>query len=162
MTPDDILEGILRREGEGVPPYDDPVDRGGRTSWGISERAHPEAWDPGPPNREQARAIYTQVYVAPFDGLVGLPDRVRTALIDDGVLSGVETAIRSLQRVLGVREDGILGPQTIGALSAWEDDRLLLRLVQRRAHRLARIVEREPDQARFVVGWIDRALSLLG
>jgi len=167
VTVDEILEGVLEREGPGTPPdYRDKNDRGGRTAWGISERAHPAAWRSGPPLREDAKAIYIRTYVAPFSPLaaVGMDERVRVALIDDAVLSGVKASIRSLQHVLGVAEDGVIGPQTIAAVIKANGDGqwLLTRIVQARAHRLARIVERDHDQARFVVGWIDRALSFLG
>lgn len=162
MTTDDLIEGILQREGPGVPPYLDPSDKGGGSSWGIDERSHPGAWQPGPPSREQAKVIYARQYILPFAPLLdGLDPRVLVALVDDAVLSGVQTAIRSLQHVLGVREDGVIGPATITAVQRCEGQLLLVRLVQARAHRLARIVEQQHDQARFIVGWIDRALSLL-
>jgi lysozyme family protein len=165
VTVDELLDGILEREGPGTPPYLDPADRGGRTAWGIDERSHPEAWRNGPPSSHDAKVIYAKQYVQPFAPLVdaGLNDRVRIALVDDAVLSGVVTAIRTLQQVLGVTVDGIIGPETIAALVAHQDANgwLLMELVKRRAHRLARIVERDHTQARFVVGWIDRCLSLL-
>jgi len=167
VTIDEILEGVLEREGPGVPPeYVDRDDKGGRTAWGISERAHPAAWRSGPPSREDAKAIYLRKYVAPFTplGNIGMDERVRVALIDDAVHSGVETAIRALQRVLEVEEDGIIGPQTIAAAIKANGDGqwLLTRLVQARAHRLTRLVQRDPSQLRFLTGWIDRALGMLG
>jgi hypothetical protein len=33
--------------------------------------------------------------------------------------------------------------------------------IQRRAHRLARIMEQDHSQAQWIVGWIDRSLSFL-
>lgn len=169
MTEDELLDGILTREGPGTPPYQDPADRGGRTAWGIDERSHPNAWLPGPPTRAQARAIYTTAYIAPFDALAqaGVDERVRVALIDDAVMSGVGMAIRTLQRIVGVAPDGVIGPATMTALTArcalnGRADGVLVALVQARAHRLAKIIEAHHDQARFVVGWIDRCLSFLG
>ena len=164
MTVDEIIAGIIDREGEGTPPYLDPRDYGGRTRWGIAERAHPDAWRNGPPTRDDAKRIYAEVYVAPFDPLIaaGLDDRVRVALIDDGVLSGVMTSIKNLQRAVNVPPDGVIGPQTLKAIRQCGKDRwLLTTVVQLRAHRLARIVEEDHTQARFVVGWIDRCLSFL-
>jgi lysozyme family protein len=106
ITAHDILEGILAREGPGVPPYLDPHDAGGRTSWGISERAHPEAWQPGPPTRDEARALYTRNYVAPFDFVqqAGCDDRLRVQLIDFGVNAGLAEALTCLRRVLDITE----------------------------------------------------------
>jgi lysozyme family protein len=164
MTVDGIIDGILQREGPGISISRDPADRGGRTRYGISERAHPETWRLGPPHLEDARAIYIREYVTPFIPLLvaGIDERIRAALIDDAVLSGVETAIRTLQHVVGTTEDGMLGPVTIAAArTVWPPQRLLIALVQRRAHRLARIVEQDHSQAKWIVGWIDRCLSFL-
>lgn len=169
MSVDKVIDGILDREGEGTPPYLDKNDRGGRTRFGIDERSHPEAWRNGPPTRDEARAIYARTYVAPFDPIASIvSDSVHAALIDDAVLSGVQTATKGLQRVLGlgVRADGVIGPETIaGVEEVFEEGNgewLLIRLALDRAHRLARIVEQDHEQARFIVGWIDRALSFLG
>lgn len=159
MTVDDIIDDVMDREGGET---NDPIDRGQRTKYGISERAHPEAWRQGPPSRARAKAIYARVYVAPFDVFVNLDERVRVALIDDAVMSGVKTAIRTLQTAVGVQSDGVIGPATMAAVCRTDANRLLVKLVQRRAHRLARIIEVDHTQAKYAVGWIDRCLSLLG
>jgi lysozyme family protein len=163
MTVDEILDAVIAREG-GAIITEDPADRGGRTRYGISERAHPEAWVHGPPTLTDAKAIYARQYVAPFAELVdiGIDERIRVALIDDAVLSGVRAAIQTLQLAVGVEPDGVLGPKTIAAAHGEDGQYVLVRLVQRRAHRLARIVEHAPSQAKFLVGWIDRCLSMLG
>lgn len=165
MTNDELLEGIIQREG-GDTITNDPSDRGGRTRYGVSERAHPELWKKGPPTLEQAKALYNRLYVAPFAPLVhvGIDERVRVALIDEAVHSGPKIAIKNLQQVLGIPADGVIGPQTIGAVIKANGDGqwLLTRLVQNRAKRLARIVEQDYTQARFITGWIVRALSMLG
>ena len=164
MTIDDVIDGVLEREGEGTPPYADPKDAGGRTRYGISERAHPEAWKSGPPTQEMARQIYAREYVAPFDGLrdVHIDERVRVALIDDAVLSGVKTSIRSLQRVLGVEIDGWIGPETITAAIQADGQWLLIRLVQARALRSARIVQNDSAQLKDLAGWVTRWFGMLG
>lgn len=114
MTDTEIIDGILDREGPGTPPYTDPTDKGGRTAWGIAERFHPDLWRPGPPTQDQARARLEQVYVAPWAWMVGLglDDRLRVQLVDFGVLQGVVTAVRALQRVVGTTVDGVIGPLT--------------------------------------------------
>lgn len=162
MTTAELIAGILTREGEGVPPYHTWHDHGGRTSWGIDERSHPEAWQPGPPTRAEAIAIYARAYVAPFDVLGPLDEAIHVALVDDAVLSGLRASTTTLQRLLGVTIDGVLGPETAAAIGRADPRVLLVHLVQARAHRLARLVEADPTQLRFLVGWIDRALAVLG
>lgn len=118
MTDADIINGILDREQEGESPYLLAGDTGGRTSWGISEHAHPDAWKTGAPTKEAAYEIYQQCYVDPFDFIstCGLDDRLRVNLVDFAVQSGVSTAIKALQGTLDVVADGIVGSETLSAL----------------------------------------------
>ena len=164
MTIDEILDDLLVREGPGVPPtYQSKNDAGGRTSWGISERAHPEAWQTGPPTYLHARALLEQQYAAPFRILntVGLDDRLRAALIDDAVMSGVDAAIKRWQFVLGVAMDGVIGPLTLRRAEILNQGDLLKRYVVERAIRITRLVQRRPADLTNLTGWIVRILSFL-
>lgn len=163
MTVNELIDGILDREGPGKPPYLAKDDKGGRTSWGISERAHPEAWVNGPPTRAAADLIYRTTYFEPFRKLWsgGLDGRIVSCLVDDAVMRGVADATKRFQWVLHETLDGIIGPNTTRAAISWPPDRLLKAYAVERAVRLARIVERDPTQATNVVGWIRRALSFL-
>lgn len=159
---DSIIDDILEREGAGTPPYLTANDKGSRTSWGISAKAHPDAWRPGPPTKAQARAIYQREYVKPFDALFDVTSGgVLAALIDDAVLSGVTTAIKRLQAVLRVTIDGVIGPQTMAAVERIPPNRLQQRLVVNRAIRIARLVQSDVSTLSFLTGWITRVLSLL-
>ena len=152
MTPDQILDGLCDREGPGVPPYLDPHDAGGRTAWGISERAHPEAWQPGPPTREQARAIYARLYVTPFDfvQVAGCDDRLRVQLIDFGVNSGVSEAMTCLGRVLDEQWETLTADRARHINNELLAERFVLE------HRLTQT--RPPDK-RFEDGWDTRVAS---
>ena len=160
LTIDAILDGLLAREGGFV---DHPADRGGRTAYGITERDHPDLWRPGPPTREQARARYMAQYVQPFDLLadLGVDDRVRVACIDDAVLSGVVTAVKTLQRACDVSVDGLLGPITVTAMLTLSPDQLLKKMVEDRVVRFARICQSDPSQLVFLAGWIHRGFLFL-
>lgn len=159
---DEIINGILEREKEGTPPdYLAPGDAGGRTTWGISERAHPEAWRNGPPTKQEARMIYYTDYVSPWVLLRGINEPLTIACIDDGVMSGVETAVKRLQYVLGVPMDGKLGPVTLRAVQGQQPAELLKRYVVERAVRITRLVQRRPSDLVNLTGWITRILSFL-
>lgn len=159
MQTEDIITGILEREQQGKPPWTSPSDAGGRTSWGISERAHPEAWANGPPSRAEAATIYRAEYVAPFFSVPH--EALRVALVDDGVMSGVAAATKRLQTVLGVDADGVLGPRTIAAIAARPPLELLKAYVVERAVRITRLVQRRPSDLPNLTGWITRILSFL-
>lgn len=162
ITVDEIIDGILDREKEGKPPYLALNDAGGRTSWGISEKYHPEAWKDGPPSKATARVIYSTQYVKPFDGLIGVADGLRVCCIDDGVISGVTTAIKRLQYVLGVPLDGIIGTKvTLPAIEAWPENVLLKKYVVERVIRITRLVQQRPSDLTNLTGWVTRILSFL-
>lgn len=164
MTDDDIIDGVLAREKEGdaAQGYLVAGDAGGRTSWGISERWHPELWNPGPPTREQARVCYFEAYVAPFDGLKAASGRLeglRVQLVDFGVLSGVQTATMALQRVLDVAVDGQLGAVTLAALDRAAARHVNNELVLERIKLEEADIARRPSDRGFEHGWMTRALA---
>ena len=165
MTIDQMLDDVIRREGGYVH---DPVDRGGPTKYGITQRTL-RAWrgqsvtadDVRRLTTDEARTIYRRRYVdAP--GFTTLPDPLRAQVIDNAVTSGPRQAVRDLQRAIGsVAVDGVLGPKTRAALRRRGVAVVHARLIQVRAERIARIVQRRPDQARFLVGWLRRVLAFL-
>jgi lysozyme family protein len=163
MNTTDILDNILNREGQGTPPdYLSKNDAGGRTTWGISERSHPEAWVNGPPTKAQARQILLKVYVTPFFPLAIFGnDKLVDALVDDGVMSGVPSAVKRLQWVLGVTMDGTVGSKTIEAVRVQAGAKLLQKYVIERAVRITRLVERRPTDLTNLTGWITRILTFL-
>lgn len=157
FTLKDIIDGVILREG-GSKMTNDPADGGGRTRFGISERAHPEAWADGDVTEAEARDIYMRKYVV-GPGFDKVQEPLRSQLVDFGVNSGPTLAIEKLQEVLKVKIDGDLGPITLAAIEASDVRSLCNRLAKARVKMLARIVSRKPSQARFIVGWIDRALQ---
>ena len=160
MTINQMLDDVIRREGGYVH---DPVDRGGPTKYGITQRTL-RAWrgqavtadDVRRLTTDEARAIYRRRYVDE-PGFARLPDPLRTQVVDNGVLSGPRQAVKDLQRAIGgVRIDGRLGPKTRAALRQQGVAGVHAQLIQVRAARIGRIVHRRPDQARFLTGWLAR------
>lgn len=106
MTEADILAGILRREG-GFRHV--AGDRGGATNYGITQ-ATLGRWRklgrPATPEEvralpiEEASEIYRSEYIAGWDRVPYAP--LREQLIDFGVNSGPQRAVRWLERVLGM------------------------------------------------------------
>ena len=160
MTVDQILDDLIRREGGYVH---DPVDRGGPTKYGITQRTL-QTWrgrvvtptDVRGLTRDEARAIYQRRYVdAP--GFATLPDPLRAQVIDNAVLSGPRQAVKDLQRAIGgVAVDGKLGPKTRAALTRRGVAAVHAQLIQVRAARIGRLVQRAPAQVRFLRGWLTR------
>lgn len=167
MTDDQIIDRIITVEGGFV---NDRYDRGHATKFGITA-ATLGAWRGyGAPasveevrqlSVHEAREIFRQQYIVKPGFSQIQDDALRAQLVDDAVLSGPRAAIVSLQAAVGVRPDGLLGPITVAAANAAASPALQRDLAIARALRLARLVQQDPGQSRFIVGWIDRALGFL-
>lgn len=151
-----IIDEILKKEGGYV---NDPSDRGGRTAFGISEKAHPEAWADGSVTEAEARDIYARRYLAPFAGLESHP--AFHQMVDWGVTSGPRLVVTKIQEIVGADMDGVLGPDTLQRVALLDGADLNRRLVVARIKQICRLVVRDPRQLRFLIGWINRALEFL-
>lgn len=163
----DFLRRLWQREGHYSNHPDDP---GGRTQWGISAAAFPEAWAHGPPTQEDAAEIYTQVfYTRP--GLDKIPDlHLREQVFDFGVNAGVKVAMTALQRVVGAAEDGRLGPETLSRIAQYPAGTLFglpipgtvalnLAYEAARSTYYSRLVQRRSSLLPFLSGWLARAAA---
>lgn len=120
---DAALKQVLKYEGGKV---DDPRDPGGRTAYGVTQDTY-NAWrkkqglgvqDVFSISQADVAAIYRQEY---WDRIKGddLPVGVDFAVFDFAVNSGVVRAAKTLQSVVGVAQDGQIGPATIQATKAY-------------------------------------------
>jgi len=103
------------------------ADPGGETNWGISKRSYPNV-DIKNLTREGAKAIYC----ADFWNRIHadqLHPAVAFQAFDFAVNSGIEEAVRALQRAVGVDADGHWGPITAAAEHAMADERIIVRYV---------------------------------
>ena len=117
------LAQVLKYEGGYV---DHPRDPGGPTNKGITQAVY-DAWQKSQNLPTQSvrnisdatvAAIYKQQY---WDRVRGddLPAGVDFAVFDFAVNSGVSRAAKTLQAVVGVTQDGQIGPATIEATKTY-------------------------------------------
>jgi lysozyme family protein len=120
-TYDDALRRLLRHEG-GYTNH--PSDPGGPTNFGITihdyrryAKPNATAADVKAMRLGEAKAIYRAKY---WNALAcdALPAGVDYCVFDYGVNSGTGRASRVLQRIVGVADDGKVGPQTLAAVGA--------------------------------------------
>lgn len=128
------FDRLLGHEGGYV---NDPNDPGGETNWGISKRTYPDL-DIRALTREQAQEIYRRDF---WDRINGdrLHDGVAWQLFDFAVNSGIETAVRYLQRALGVADDGHWGKVSQEAADSTSETDTILRLNAERLDFLTRL-----------------------
>ncbi len=152
MTADDSIRMIIRHEGGYV---DDPDDPGGRTKYGISQRAYPDL-DIAALTVDDAAEIYRRDY---WDRVRGddLPPAVAHVVFDAAVNMGVGVAIRLMQRQLGVAADGIIGPVTLAAARDCDVRGFCRDYQVRRIRRYSSL----PGWHKFGAGWSIRALRVL-
>lgn len=124
---DRAFDRLIGNEGGLV---DNPSDPGGLTQWGISQRSYPAA-DIRALTREDARAIYLKDF-----WLRGRMDEYDPAIafqvFDFAVNSGIETALRALQRAALVADDGHIGPVTVATIKETSVTDIIMRFIAER------------------------------
>ena len=80
---------------------------------GISKNTYPNE-DIKNLTRERANAIFYRDYWLKTK-IYQLPDEFAGIVFDDGIVQGPPTAIRNIQKALGVKDDGQIGPNTLRA-----------------------------------------------
>ena len=131
MNFDLALQKVLEHEGGFV---DHPRDPGGQTNFGITlnvARQHGYEGDMRDFPQALAAHIYRQSYWVPVRA-DDLPDALRFPVFDAAVNSGVRRAVQWLQELVGTRQDGIIGPITLGAVRQHNPDQLAARYNGRR------------------------------
>jgi lysozyme family protein len=167
LTDAQIIDDIIRREG-GATETNDPSDSGGRTKYGISEKAHPDLWADGDVTHEEASTTYRKVYILAEKFHLIKDETLKHQVVDFGVPSGPDRAARMLQQVVGVPIDGEIGPQTLKAIENYPagklfgtevPGRVLLNLAFRNARVMyyATLAKRRPKDLKYLLGWINRA-----
>jgi len=155
MSFERAVEFVLRWEGGLVK---DPMDRGGLTRWGISQAYHP-GLDIDNLTREQAIEIYRTDYWNRIRG-DDLPEELAFVTFDAAVNSGPRNAARFLQRALGIKDDGVLGPKTMDRAWACDPRATAIHAIQARARYYTSVFTRHPSQLRFLNGWLARIIDL--
>lgn len=169
-TFEQAVETVLAHEGGYVC---DPADAGGETHFGISKRRYPEV-DIKALTRERAIDLYRRDFWNPaYDKIQSQP--LATKLLEltlnlrhgdqrpyyDTDMVGIRLVQQAL-RALGDREiaiDGHFGPQTLQSVKLESPGALLAAIrVQQCRHYLS-IIDAAPDQKKFFVGWIRRAVA---
>jgi lysozyme family protein len=147
MSFERAFDRLIGHEGSYV---NDPADPGGETKWGISKRAYPTLGIAAL-TREDAQEIYLRDFWTRVNA-DSLPDGVAWQLLDFAVNSGIETAVRYLQRALGVADDGYWGSVSQAAADAASESDIVMMLNAERLDFMTRL-RNWPDHGR---GWARR------
>lgn len=143
---------MLAKEGGYV---NDARDPGGETKFGISKRAWPDV-DIKNLTRDQAKSIYFTAYWSQAS-CYAFPAPLDLILLDAAVHHGVSSAVKQMQRAIGVKADGQVGPTTIAAAQT-----ILARpgIVKRALIERAESLRIAPAADTYFKGWMSRVLDL--
>lgn len=153
---DTAFERLIGHEGGYV---NHPNDPGGETNWGITIRTARTNGYNGPMNlmeRDEAKEIYRLGYWGrarsdEYDSAIGFQ------VFDAGVNHGIGNAIRFLQRAVGVADDGVIGPVTVGKINSLPVATVLCRFQAERLEFYTRL----STWSDFGKGWVRRVSANL-
>lgn len=165
MTPESIIDDIIRREGSYV---DHPADRGGPTKYGITLKTLSDwrgrsstADDVKKLTEVEAREIYRERYMtAPKLHLI-TDVKVRALAVDCAVNHGPQQAVKLLQLSARVFPDGIFGPKTRDAVNNMTPSALYARLCAARVRYYGQIIRKDSTQHVFAEGWANRVAEFI-
>jgi lysozyme family protein len=178
----EALKRTLEHEGGYV---NNPKDKGGETYRGITRKNWPtwKGWaivDKNKPLKTgqlikdiELDKLIQDFYFKNFWTPIKADELhywVAYALFDCAVMQGQKTAIKTLQRALNkytnkgqfskpvfsLKVDGIIGPKTIAAANECEPTELVNLIAQERLKTVQDIVNANPSQAGFLMGWTNR------
>lgn len=130
------------------------ADPGGATRYGVTEAVARSEGYTGPMRDyplSEARKVYRKRY---WDAmrLDDLPAEIRFDLFDAAVNSGITQSVKWAQRVLALKDDGIIGPATMQALSTCNRQKFLAKYNGQRLSFMTSL----PTWSTFGRGWAKR------
>jgi lysozyme family protein len=100
----------------------DAGDPGGPTNWGITIHDARTYWKPDATAedvRDMPKSVAEEIYIKHYAFPLrydSLPSGIDYAVLDYGINSGIFRSARVLQSIIGVPQDGIIGPNTLAAV----------------------------------------------
>jgi lysozyme family protein len=169
MNFDDAFAATMRREG-GYKLHQVAGDTGGMTYAGVARNKNPgwTGWayiDRGEtPPTTLVRQFYHQGYWQPIRA-DDLRYEIASSIFDFAVNTSAPgrpvVAVKLAQVVAGVEPDGVIGPKSVAALNAMPPDAFAAAYFVAKMQRYADICNRNPSQAKFLRGWLNRSLGAI-
>ena len=149
---DRAVAHVLDEEGGYV---NNPNDPGGETNFGISSRAYPHLDIKNLTRANAAKIYYDDYWRQTGEKFVHTP-ALALFLFDTAVNMGKVTAVKLLQKGLGLQQDGMVGPATRAAVDK-NPTSALIKLATERQLRYTKL----PTWEVFGNGWSTRVMRTL-
>lgn len=144
----------------------DPDDAGGCTMYGVTIKTYQKYFG-ADKNCNDLRFITEAEWLHIFKK--GYWDKIKADKISNQKIaelcvdmlwgSGPITAIKKIQAALGLKADGIVGPQTLKALNSEDSEAVFTQLWNMRKRWLETIAQRGNNK-KFLKGWLNRLNSI--
>lgn len=165
MSFESAFSKVLLAEGFYV---DHPQDRGGPTNMGItistlSDYIGHEATVEEVKNLDvdTARKIYKTNYWDRLKLSHIIDSKFADIIFDQAVNRGTRRVAEQIQKLVGVRQDGLIGPVTLKAINNMDSKKLLIEFLKSTQDAYVSIVTNNPSQLVFLSGWIKRTHRFL-
>lgn len=153
------LPFILSEEGGYV---NDPADSGGATNKGVTQTTYDShrrssGYDPRDVRfitNDEVSSIYEDYWKDSRSA--ELPAGLNLMHFDFAVNAGIRRAALTLQKILGVTQDAVIGPKTLAAAEEKNDESLISAYASERRAFYNGLAERRPKDKRFLRGWLLR------
>lgn len=159
-----LIPFILKWEG-GFANH--PDDKGGATNKGITIATFRHFLGSGKTvgqlkamTDEQWETIFRKGFWDKFEADKIANQSVANICVDWAWCSGATTAIKQVQRLLGVAADGVVGNITLGAINNADPEKLFEKIKSARLAFVEAIVKRDASQQVFLKGWLNRINSI--
>lgn len=159
-----MVPPLLKAEGGFV---NNPKDKGGATKYGITRKTL-SAWrgeeasvdDVKALTQEEAIEIYkNEYYLKPKINQIG-HEKVEEMVLDHGINAGPAAGVKLLQRVIGAKQDGGLGPNSLKKLEEYikehGEDEFIRDYARKRKQFYLDVIKNNPDNLEFKKGWFNR------
>ena len=169
---DTAIPVVLRHEGGFVNCKNDP---GGITNFGISirwlksqnllseleleegDKTQDELSVMKDMSEDQAKGFYKCWWWDKYGYQNFISDAVGTKVFDTAVNVGASRAHRILQGIVGVVQDGVLGPKSFSEANAMSPSVLVVKFQTAQAQFYRDLVTKNPKLEEFISGWLNRA-----
>lgn len=171
---DQAFQLVLNNEGGYV---NDPDDPGGETYKGIARKMNSK-W-PGWVNVDMAKQkpnfpgnlendaqlqdeIKTFYRINYWDKIKGddlTSQEVADSIFDFGVNAGTGTSARLAQMVVDATADGVIGPNSVAKINAFDPEFFLASFALAKIARYINIVKKNPSSKKYFYGWVKRTLG---
>lgn len=163
-----LVPHILKFEGGFV---NDPDDLGGATNKGVTFKTYklyrnrkglpiPSVGDLKRLSNDEFTDILKTMFWDACKADIIVSQSVANAIVDWAWHSGTSTAAKEIQRVLGVKADGIIGNITLSAINSQSPLPLFGKIKAARVKYIERICKSRPGNQKYYRGWMNRINDL--